>query len=270
MDESLRNGLWNVLYLVLWKDVPSRYVARPGIFGLSSEFQISLDALSQLLWLNYFKIPLDEVDREWGKNLQRIREHYFKAPWFEVYNFLEFICGNFRDPAVVNRLITNFNIVLEREVAGYRFVGGLVTPISAKVELDEIELALKNPLDGVREHLHRALDHLSRKVNPDYRNSIKESISAVECVVKRTLDDDSGTLGQLLGRLESNFGMHKSLIGAFEKLYGYTSDKSGIRHAIMDKKSLRVEDAQFFIVVCSAFINHVQSLNSRGDTADSM
>jgi hypothetical protein len=41
------------------------------------------------------------------------------------------------------------------------------------------------------------------------------------------------------------------------KLYGYTSDDSGIRHAILDQPTVGFDEAKFMIVSCSAFVNYL-------------
>jgi len=97
---------------------------------------------------------------------------------------------------------------------------------------------------------------LSDRKSPDYRNSIKESISAVESLVQKTVGK-KGTLGQLIEKIEEHFELHKALKKSFRELYGYTSDKDGIRHAMLDEPNLDFEDAKFMLVTCSAFINYV-------------
>lgn len=72
---------------------------------------------------------------------------------------------------------------------------------------------------------------LTNKKNPDYRNSIKESISAIEALCKIKTNDDKATLRKALNLIEQKYGLHPALKGAFEKLYGYSSDADGIRHA---------------------------------------
>jgi hypothetical protein len=89
-----------------------------------------------------------------------------------------------------------------------------------------------------------------------YRNSIKESVSAVESLVGIALGKQ-GTLGQLIKKLKQEIDFHPALEAAFSSLYGYTSDADGIRHAILESKALSFEDAKFFLVVCSAFVNFV-------------
>jgi hypothetical protein len=51
--------------------------------------------------------------------------------------------------------------------------------------------------------------------------------------------------------------LHAVLKQAFQKLYGYTSDAQGIRHALLDEPTLDVEDAKFMLVSCSAFVNYL-------------
>ena len=65
-------------------------------------------------------------------------------------------------------------------------------------------------------------------------------------------------MGQLIKKLEDEIALHPALRTAFSNLYGYTSDQDGIRHAILDAKEITFEDAKFFLVVCSAFVNFVR------------
>ena len=54
--------------------------------------------------------------------------------------------------------------------------------------------------------------------------------------------------------------MHPDMKEAFKKLYHYTSDSGGIRHALMDQKTQPLfDDAKFMLVSCSAFVNYLVS-----------
>ena len=74
---------------------------------------------------------------------------------------------------------------------------------------------------------------------------------------------DKGTLGQLIKKLEDETALHPALKNAFSNLYGYTSDEAGIRHALMEAKVVSFDDAKFFLVACSAFVNLVDSKIAR-------
>jgi len=136
-------------------------------------------------------------------------------------------------------------------------VEGHLTKITSKEEINEIEEALKLPYESVKLHIDNALKLLSDKENPDYRNSIKESISAVESICKNIVDDPSATLGQSLNKIDKHLDLHPALKLAFKKLYGYTNDKDGIRHSLMDKDTIDFEDAKYMLVSCSAFVNYI-------------
>ena len=81
--------------------------------------------------------------------------------------------------------IENLNFALQREFSGHRLVAGCITPITSKDEIEAIEVATVTPMSTVNEHILTANKYLSNKDNPDYRNSIKESISAVESICKK-------------------------------------------------------------------------------------
>ncbi|MDQ6983022.1 MAG: hypothetical protein Q9M08_08495, partial [Mariprofundus sp.] len=214
--------------------------------------------LCKHLWFNYFKKPLDNLDDDWNKVLAYLRRYFFECEWHEAYDFIEFIAINFKKHQFHEKFTKSCNALLEKEMSAYRFVDGKVTQITEQHEVAEIEQAIENNEGPVRSHLRRALELLSDREAPDYRNSIKESISAVESFVGITVGKEKGTLGQLLKRLETDFGLHPALKKAFSSLYGYTSDEGGIRHAMTSLTEIDFNDAKFMLVVCSAFINFVE------------
>src|SRR5690606_3743666 len=114
--------------------------------------------------------------------------------------------------------------------------------------IEEVERAIQTAQGPVRAHLQRALEMLASREAPDYRNSVKESISAVESLVSLTLGTEKGTLGQLLKKLEDEIGLHPAIKTGFSNLYGYASDEGGIRHALLEVTNVKHEDAQFFLV----------------------
>ena len=93
------------------------------------------------------------------------------------------------------------NSVLEEELSGYRFIQNTVSPITNKDEIEEVEVALDSPAP-VALHIQRALELLSDKVQPDYRNSIKEAIRAVESIGNLIADVKGESLGAVLPQLD--------------------------------------------------------------------
>ena len=213
------------------------------------------------LWANFFRVPLDDFNpRFLNPLIDRLKQLFFRGPWHYVYDAIEFIANqNIYGFEVMLAFRSEINFCLEKEVSCYRFVGELIAPMTDPVELAEIDAALTGGTGAVSDQLDRAVQLLADRQNPDYRNSIKESISAVEGQVKITLETDKGTLGELLKHVEQKAPLHPALKDAFSRLYGYTSDEGGIRHALMDdSRAVTFEEAKFMLVACSAFINYVR------------
>jgi hypothetical protein len=145
--------------------------------------------------------------------------------------------------------------VLEREKSGYRLIDSRVVPISNADELAEVTTALTARAEApYAVHLRAALELLSDRVSPDYRNSIKESISSVEAVCREITNDPNATLGQAL-KVVGN--VHPAFAKGLSNIYGWTSDGGGIRHALTEgAEEPDAADAKFMLVACSAFVNY--------------
>jgi len=243
---ALKNSIWNFLDDKIWSRSDFRFSDRDdGGYG---------DAVSRLIWSDYFKEPADT--RKWHgyEIVKQIRDWFFGAVWYEIYDFVEFMFA-FLGPLAESEI----NGLLERELAGYRCLNGVFVQVTSEVELDSIQKALNSSAyAGVEAHLESALDHLSRKQNPDYRNSIKEAISAVESMARELTGNDKATLGDALSKMEKEGKFHPALRKALSSLYGYTSDADGIRHAMLDEPNVTGDDAKFMLVACSAFVNYMK------------
>ena len=250
MDEALRNSLWNSIQSVIWD-------SHEAYRGQSYTSASNLYELIRACWREFFKVPVDQVPQYTYEAIKAIRGFFFEAEWFEVYDFVEFLCSKLGKsrPAFV----ASCNEVLEREMAGYRLAECTITPITSNTELEAIDDALRNTsqFKGANAHLQRALELLSDRQSPDYRNSIKESISAVESIAQSVTNNPSASLGDALRSISKVAPMHPALNRSLSSLYGYTSDASGIRHALLEESDLDFVDAKFMLVACAAFVNYL-------------
>lgn len=116
-----------------------------------------------------------------------------------------------------------------------------------------IERLHERRMDGAATHMRQAAEHINAR---QYADSIADSIHAVESVA-RIIDPNAGrTLGPALDSLETAGVLrHKALKEAFKKLYGYTSDEQGVRHALTDQDTAKVgiDEAIFMFGACAAF-----------------
>ena len=151
------------------------------------------------------------------------------------------------------------NELFEKECVGYRFVGKSIVAITDRCEIDEIEQACNAPYNGCKAHIEKAVGFLADREHKDYKNCIKESISAVESICCIIADKKNATLGDTLKILEGKCNLKGQLKSAFEKLYAYTNnDKGGIRHAEgLFVSEVSFEEAKFMLVSCSAFVNYL-------------
>lgn len=151
------------------------------------------------------------------------------------------------------------NELFEKECVGYRFVGEKIVAITDKVEIKEIEESLQNNYECCRVQIKKAVGFLADREQKDYKNCIKESILAVESICKIIVGDDKASLGEAIKQLKSNnINIHPALETAFLKLFGYTSDEGGIRHAKgLFVSDVSFEEAKFMLVSCSAFVNYL-------------
>jgi hypothetical protein len=253
MDDELRNGLWNCLLVTYFNNFSGGSLISP--MGLRDS---NLQNLFIRYWHSFLKRPLDNMPDSFPSACHEIRDIFFRFSWNDVYDFIEFSADNgpkdfaedFRDRC---------NLVLERENSGYRFVGRQVTQITDAAEISSIQsaLAAASPISSVKGHLETALSLLSDRKKPDFRNSIKESISAIEALARKISGNPKATLGDALKVLEAKNCLHGALKKSLSALYGYTSDAQGIRHAMLDEPRLTYSDAKFMLVSCTACVNYM-------------
>ena len=241
------------LLLVIFKyEVRSTY---DPIFG-DLEFEISpVEELLEYLGARYSIEGGPSCHWNNYNYLERVVE---QEEWYVVFDVIERYL-NLIDKRKVSSAICEMNLILQEEQSQWMIVDNKVIPRFENEELSDVETAMNNSLLGVSNvHIEKALRLLSLKETPDYANSIKESISAVEAACKFITGLEDVTLGKAIKHLcDSGVEIHQSLRQAFEKLYGYASDESGIRHAGVDFTNAGFDEARFMLVTCSAFVNYL-------------
>jgi hypothetical protein len=249
MDDDLRNGLWNVCLTEVFQQLSD------DTYSVKSH--LLMGPVCRAIWSDFFKQPVDEIPELSTRVFEELKKFYVGCDWSTAYDFVEFIAGLLSDDYAPS-FVSQCNAVLEREMSAYRFVGTQLTRITNAEELAAVESALKLPSDPVRNHIETAVALFADRKTPDYRNSIKESISAVEAICKILTGEEKATLNVALKKLESaGIPVHQSLKQAFDKLYAYSGDADGIRHALLDEPTLDFDDAKFMLVSCSAFVNYL-------------
>lgn len=254
VNTELRNSIWNVLHQFY-------------------EYGAWVSVATNIA-MHFTKTTIDSIDTDnWYSCKLWVRGVYDKLKWNKLYDLLEFLnhlhskrmiaidyrSGTKEVSGADFRAVINF--VLEREASGYRFVSSEIAPITDATEMGAIQDGLSASagagLGGAEEHIRASVRMLSLKPQPDYRNAVKEAISAVESVTKILAKNDKATLDEALKILASKSDVHPALKAAFSKLYGYTSDSGGIRHAITEAATVDFAEAKYMVVACAAFVYYL-------------
>lgn len=254
----ISNSLYDFLQIVFEHEVETRNLR----YGLSDQnlSTVFCKDLIQNVFADSNHLPIG-YRYNWENLYPSIEKVIMEAPYNEVLDLLWYICYwlSVATNKCFNIFQKRFNDLFEKEYIGYRFITGKIVPITDKIEMQEIEKAVQTPFEGARAQLQKALGFLSDREHPDYKNCVKESISAVESVCKVLANDPKAELGKALKSLIANgMNIHGSLKSAILALYGYASDEGGIRHAERETEStVTFEEAKFMMVTCSAIVNYL-------------
>ena len=257
IDKPLLNRLWNIY---------SKFVIEKLLLPHSN--RSALDLYRITIWHNVFKENYDKAPISYYDLKDFMSAYFFSESWYKIYNLIEYssTLASTKTDVYINAV----NSVLEEEYAGYRFINGIIAPITNNIETDAINEALNTTqytFDGhANIHLSKALKSISDKPNPDYRNSVKEAISAVGTVVRKITGKN--TFGEGLKYLEQHgLKINNQFKEGLNKFYNYTNDPStGIRHEIIDAPNPPdFETAKFMLLSCSAFINYLIPLAQKAN-----
>lgn len=251
ISDELRRRIWNLFYQSEIKDggLSSKRIGLALNGGQTIEEKI----------VDRYGLLINPVGK--GRTAEeQLKDYILKFfRWYEVYDFVEIHLSYLNDDEKKDR-IRKYNELFEQEKAGYRIVSGEIAPITNESEITTIEQATDTLFESVNQHIQKALSFYADIKEPDYENSIKESISAVEsmCCIITGMTGANSSLGKTIKKLKENgIHIHSAMESAFTSLYGYTSDEDGIRHGGIDFINAPAEDAKYMLISCSAFVNYL-------------
>lgn len=247
------------------------YTATEDIFALMDNYSEKLqNCFIEFIYEELFSLTKRDIPRVYGysaySHTSVFNEIYgiintesysdvltFIEGVIKVFSIIDEDTGNMLN--LKNRYINIISNIFNIENVNYRIVNGLITDIVNEETIKEIEKTLEIPYAVVANHYSKALELLYK--TKDYDNSIKESISSVESICQILTSNDKATLGDALKLLKDK--IHPAMKSAFEKLYGYTSDANGIRHANgLGEGNSTFEEAKYMLISCSAFVNYLK------------
>lgn len=248
LDRRARVQIWNVFYETFIDPEEDEEIDEDDLIDLA--FSLHMDL---------FEGAIDEAPSYWSY-FQDFKDYFFKRRFNKVFDVLEFLM---RHEVCPEAFTSKMSDVFRRCQLAYVIdtnssptILPASTPEEGQATIDALRLLKEYGLDGARQHLIEA----STLINQGHwANSIKESISAVESVA-REIAPGTRNLGSALNQL-GHRGMleHPSLRNGLEKLYEYTNEEGGIRHARLNDSDPNVgqDEAVFMLGACASFASYL-------------
>ena len=247
LSSEARMGFWNILY---------RSVA--STLHLYSSH--TWDPLLQFVHTDFFGWPLDQWQHTMHIMTSTIRPYILEGPFNKVFDLLTFLM---RTKGCPPQFISNIGDAFHHFQLAYVLDSSHPPTICPASTPEEGEMLLKAfqqiqnaGLSSARSHLRKAVVSLDQE---DWTGAVRESIHAVESVA-RQIAPEAQTLGDALKVLErKGLLQHPALKEGFSKIYGYTNDEQGIRHALLDAETANVsqDEAMFMLGVCASFSSYL-------------
>lgn len=244
-DDRIRNKLTN-FYAYLLFEATYNYRYSSELFVDYIYMQIFIKKKSEIIRYDIAKDRILQSISEWNV--------------YDLLSFIEATSSYILDTTDVD-FCNIINKLFQSECVGYRFIDGIITDIVDKEQAEAIEDAANCSYSGVKESINNALESLYNREHPNYANSVKDSILAVEGICNIINGTKNETLGKAIKKIKSSgVNIHSALETAFGNLYGYSSDQNGIRHNGGIMENTTFEEAKYMLISCSAFVNYLIEL----------
>lgn len=221
---------------------------------------------------NYEGVPIEVItDSVWASlsNMQ----------WERVFDFCERLYGHLacgvsgwndfyqREVETESREEVQLHIeaeltrIFEEEHFGYEFTQGVVRRRGRSHSRDQVakvEPTLGDPrLNSARTHYKKALEYFENRSRPDYENTVKEAVCAVEAAAKSLFPElNAKTLGEVLKRIEGlGVGqVPKPLAVTLSGVYGFRNAGEGVSHGGADGGKVTPAIAEYILAIAASQI----------------
>ncbi len=163
-------------------------------------------------------------------------------------------------------------LFLEEGLA-FEFSDGLVRRRGRKHTVEvtsRAEVVLGDPrLTSARKHYDKALQFFRNPAKPDYENTVKEAVCAVEAAGKALFPNaKAATLGDLVKWLivSKDVTVPKALAQTFTGLYGFRSGGDGVGHGGSGGGTATSEVAEYVLAVCASQVIYLVDLANSQET----
>ena len=212
--------------------------------------------------------PLDEWDDSFALQSSTLRNSLNIEPFNQIFDLIQFVLRHPKCPPefidMMKDIFMYTRLAYTIDKAKPPTIIPSVTEAEGNTIVESLQLLRRAGLEGSASHLRKASEYINGN---DWAGSIRESINAVESVARQLDPKSSETLRGALASLEKRQALHPALKEAFTKLYGYTSNEQGIRHALLDRSTAKVgmDEAVFMLGACASFASYLWRKHETGD-----
>lgn len=257
LPKEARTHIWNVFYIAIAPYEQNYVISAPW------------EEIFRFIHIHFHNRPLDE----WNPRVDLVKADYRDCietlPFNKVFDLIQFVM---RHPECPSEFIDEIKQAFAFSRLAYIIDDSPPPTILPAVTREEGVALLESlktlqiaGLNGGAEHLRKASGCINRG---DWAGSVRESIHAVESVA-RILASEAKTLEPALKSIEKNRALHPALKSAFNKLYGFTSDEQGIRHALLngDGPDVGMDEAIFMLGACASFASYLWRKHQANENA---
>ena len=264
VDYELRNRLWTVFDRCFWSPWRSKMGDMAGA---------PLKNILFAYWTDHLKRSSADFPGLEPVCLSHLQNYFNTCKWWGVYDFIEFVLArhatlpDFRPgedgpPQSLAKFVRLANEVLEEENSAFRIHVEHVVPLTAELDLGELETALQaaERFPKATQHLIASTELLAKRNQTvgGYRDSAQEAIRAVRELCNAATQAEHDTLEAALDAYEQMYTLHpdlkEGLICFFAEgeapQWGWTSNVDG-------EVDVSLTDARFVLVTCAATFNYL-------------
>lgn len=246
---------------------------QPGSWGKRKEPLDTQDTHSAFIAL--IRDESDPWDYDNQSSWGALTEHLKVCEWPEFYDFVELVGkllqekdddAPFDESEYFKAYQTKLNALLQEDGIGWSLNDRselhrqIPKALANRVKLTESELA--DRYENARVHYQKAVSYLYQ--HPiDEANSIKEIVSALECVAK-AMAPKASTLGDAIKvmRKDARFSTH--LLDALERLYVYSNATPLVRHGHIEAGRPLLPEAELSLFIGVAYIRYLIEVGGKG------
>lgn len=255
LSSEARVGIWNAVY-----ELAAPEIRLPRLHP-------HWHNLLALVHSRFFGLPSDEWPGSATTLRNDVRYHIQHEPFNKVFDLLLFMMRSLHEMNNGRVFATQLTTRIAETFADHHVAYYLdatqpptIYPASTPEErvavVDALQQLNQAGLVGAHEHLRRGAACIN---DNDWAGAVRESIHAVESVA-RQIAPDARTLADALNVLERRGLLeHPALKDGFAKIYGYTSDEQGVRHALLNQPASNVgqDEAMFMFGACASFASYL-------------